>query len=55
MKVSLQDEERRSRKARMLLSPALGQTTGVWAELGCGDGVVLVHAVAVPALKSKSM
>jgi trans-aconitate methyltransferase len=23
----------------MLLSPALAQTTGVWADLGCGDGV----------------
>jgi trans-aconitate methyltransferase len=37
--VGIQGKERRSRKARMLLSPALAQTTGVWADLGCGDGV----------------
>jgi trans-aconitate methyltransferase len=37
--MSIQDEDRRTRKARTLLCPALGQTVGVWADLGCGDGV----------------
>jgi trans-aconitate methyltransferase len=37
--VSIQGEDKRTRKARMLLYPALAQRVGVWAELGCGDGV----------------
>ena len=32
-------EERRSRKARQLLQPAVAGLGGTWADLGCGDGV----------------
>lgn len=31
--------ERRTRKARQLLHPALDGAAGAWADLGCGDGV----------------
>ncbi len=30
---------RRMTKARLLLAPAVGLAGGVWADLGCGDGV----------------
>lgn len=30
---------RRMTKARLLLVPAVGKASGVWADLGCGDGV----------------
>lgn len=32
-------EDRRSRKARQLLQPAVAGLGGTWADLGCGDGV----------------
>ncbi len=32
-------EDRRTRKARTLLTPAVLNCAGVWADLGCGDGV----------------
>ena len=32
-------EDRRTRKARMLLTPVVSNSPGTWADLGCGDGV----------------
>lgn len=32
-------DDRRTRKARLLLEPAVPPIAGVWADLGCGDGV----------------
>ena len=32
-------ENRRLKKARLLLPPALEDVSGAWADLGCGDGI----------------
>ena len=32
-------EDRRTRKARMLLTPVVPSSAATWADLGCGDGV----------------
>jgi ubiquinone/menaquinone biosynthesis C-methylase UbiE len=39
MSTWLEREARRINKARLLLQPALTGASGVWADLGCGDGV----------------
>lgn len=35
----LERADRRIRKARLLLQPAVAGSSGIWADLGCGDGV----------------